>query len=153
MTMKNIYIFLLILTTAIPAMSQQMIVEKGSNSESIDFANLDKITFSGSTVKIVQSDGTTSQAAMGDITRIRFSNYSNIGHAGNTKENLLERVSNEEIAINCDAGAIVSIYDTTGSQRICMRLKSDNGTISIAHLPKGIYIIKVDNRTAKFLKR
>ena len=80
-------------------MAQQILIEKGGNTETVEFENLDKITFNGTTVKIVR------------------------------------------------------IYNIIGNQLMCVRQKSANGIISIADLPQGIYIIKINDQTAKFVKR
>ena len=151
--MKKLYTLLLLFILTMPAMSQQMLVEKSGNTETIEFSNLDKITFNGTTVNIKQSNGTTSQVTMGEIDRITFSNYTNIDNLESCTNALFNYISSDEIAVNCCAGEIIRIYDVIGSQIICVRQNADNATISIAQLPKGIYIIKANDRTAKFIKR
>lgn len=157
--MKKIYTLLLLLIIGIPAMAQQMFVEKSNGTETIEFSMFEKITFSGTTVKITQTDGTESQAVMSDIARIHFSDYvadSDYVAVENIEVNdksLFTYISSDEIAINCNAGDIVRIYDVIGSQLICTRLNSDNSIISITQLPKGIYIININDRSAKFVKR
>ena len=151
--MKKLYTLLLLFILTMPAMSQQMLVEKSGNTETIEFSNLDKITFNGTTVNIKQSNGTTSQVTMGEIDRITFSNYTNIDNLESCINALFNYISSDEISVNSSAGEIIRIYDVIGSQIICVRQNADNATISIAQLPKGIYIIKANDRTAKFIKR
>ena len=134
-------------------MAQQILIEKGGNTETVEFNNLDKITFSGTTVKILQTDGTATDTSMGDIDRICFSNYSNIMNFGVENNCFVSYISNDAIAVNCNAGETVTIYNIIGTELICIRQKSANGIISIAQLPKGIYIIKSNDQTAKFVKR
>ena len=151
--MKKIYTLLLLLIIGIPAMAQQMFVEKSNGTETIEFSMFEKITFSGTTVKITQTDGTESQAVMSDIARIHFSNYVAVENIEVNDKSLFTYISSDEIAINCNAGDIVRIYDIIGSQLICTRLNSDNSIISITQLPKVIYIININDRSAKFVKR
>ena len=151
--MKKIYTLLLLLIIGIPAMAQQMFVEKSNGTGTIEFSMFEKITFSGTTVKITQTDGTESQAVMSDIARIHFSNYVAVENIEVNDKSLFTYISSDEIAINCNAGDIVRIYDVIGSQLICTRLNSDNSIISITQLPKGIYIININDRSAKFVKR
>ncbi len=151
--MKKIYTLLLFLVFCLPGMAQQILIEKGGNTETVEFENLDKITFSGTTVKILQTNGTETSASMGEIERIHFSNYSSIDEVGMRKENIFNYISNDCIAINCNAGDIVRIYNIIGNQLMCVRQKSANSIISIANLPQGIYIIKINDQTAKFVKR
>ena len=151
--MKKLYTLLLFIIAALPMSAQQIFVEKGNNTETIDFANLDKITFSGTTVNILQTDGTTTSAAMSDINRIHFSSYNSIDNLKATTDELINYISNDYIAVNCHAGESICIYNIIGTKLICTRQQSDNGIISIANLPKGIYIIKTNDQTAKFVKR
>lgn len=151
--MKKFYTIILFLAAAIPAMAQHMIVEKGSISETIEFSEFEKITFDDVTVNITKADGTTLSAAMSEISRIHFGDYSNIDNLELEAEKLIAYVSNDAIAVNCRAGITIAVYDIIGTEVICTRQKADNGVVSIAQLPKGIYIIKVDDRTAKFVKR
>lgn len=151
--MKKLYTLLLFIIATLPISAQHIFVEKGNNTETIEFAKLDKITFSGTTVNILQTDGTTTSAAMSDINRIHFSSYNSIDNLKATTDELINYISNDYIAVNCHAGESICIYNIIGTKLICTRQQSDNGIISIAHLPKGIYIIKTNDQTAKFVKR
>ena len=151
--MKKLYTLLLFIIATLPIYAQQIFVEKGSNTETIEFAKLDKITFSGTTVNILQTDGTTTSAAMSDINRIHFSSYNSIDILKATNCELINYISNDYIAVNCHAGESICIYNIIGTKLICTRQQSDNGIISIAQLPRGIYIIKTNDQTAKFVKR
>ena len=151
--MKKLYTLLLFIIATLPISAQQIFVEKGNNTETIEFAKLDKITFSGTTVNILQTDGTTTSAAMSDINRIHFSSYNSIDNLKATTDELINYISNDYIAVNCHAGESICIYNIIGTKLICTRQQSDNEIISIAHLPKGIYIIKTNDQTAKFVKR
>ena len=124
--MKKIFTILLMLA-ALPAAAQQMLVDKNiGENEIVDLENLKQITF-------------------GDYTAI-----------GDVKENceeLITYVSSDEIAVNCAAGSTVTIYSLVGTQVLNVRLGSDYGRISIAGLPKGVYIVKAQERTAKIVRR
>ena len=76
--MKKIYTLLLFLVFCLPGMAQQILIEKGGNTETVEFNNLDKITFSSDTVKILQTNGTEFTASMGEFERIQFSIYRSI---------------------------------------------------------------------------
>lgn len=151
--MKKVYTLLLFLIASLPIMAQQIIVEKNADNVTIDFNKLDKITFSGTTVKIAKTDGTATEASMGEINRIYFSGYNCIDNLEAQSKEIISYISNEDIAVNCNAGEIVTIYNIIGKQLICIRQKADNGIINIAQLPKGIYIIRTNDQTAKFVKR
>ena len=151
--MKKFYTLLLFLIATLPSMAQQIIVEKGANIETIEFSKLDKITFSGTTIKIQQTDGTAIESSMNEINRIYFSNYNSIENIGEQNSKIISYISNEYIAVNCNTGEFVAIYNLIGQELICTRQKSDNSIISISHLPIGIYVIRINDQTAKFVKR
>lgn len=150
---KSLTILLFAIAIALPAGAQQMLVEKsGYENEIINLENLKQITFEGTTVIIEQTDGKTSNTSMGDISRIYFGDFSSIEDITRDKE-LLEYISCDEIAVNSPAGTTVTIYHVTGMQVMTTRLEADGGHISIAGIAKGVYILKSDDRTAKFVRR
>ncbi len=152
--MKKLFTILLILASALPVTAQQMLIEKeGSNNEIVNLGNLKQITFNGNTVTVEQNDGTKSDNAMSAISRISFGNYTTIGKTIPCSDALVTYITSDEIAVNCEAGSPVTIYNVVGNQVLCTRLNADYATISIANLPKGIYIVKANDRSAKIIRR
>ena len=152
--MKKILFIISFISLAATATAQHLMVEKtGYENEIITLANLKQITFNGTTVKIEQNDGTESQVAMGDVSRIYFGDLSSISKIGHQEGSLVEYLSFDEIAINSDAGSLVTIYNLTGAQMICRRIDTEGEAISIASLPQGIYIVKANEKTTKIIKR
>ena len=135
------------------ATAQHMVVETAGGNEVFTLENLKQITFNGTTVNIEQSNGEKSSASMGDIKRIYFDDMSSIADINAQDNNLVEYLSHDEIAINSQAGSIVTIYNLTGAQLLTRRIDAQGETISIAGLPQGIYIIKAEERTTKIIKR
>ena len=169
--MKHIFTALLFVA-CLPISAQHMLIEKsGNNNEIVELGKLKKITFDGTTVNIEQTDGTRSSSAMGDIGHIYFGDYTSIDEVKPIERefirymNILTEmgysnvrgylwyISKNEIAINCPAGTLITVYDVIGSQVISTRLGGDGDTINIAGLPKGIYIVKANDKTAKIIKR
>ena len=152
--MKKTVTILLLLLSCLPAAAQQMLIEKiGSNNEIVSLENLKQITFSGSTVNVELTDGTKSSTDMAAIDVISFGDYTTIWQIRPEGGELAAYVSSDEIAIDGKAGSHVTIYNVVGTQVLNTRLDADYGQISIANLPKGIYIIKCNERTAKIVKR
>ena len=144
----------LLLATCLSATAQHMLIDKGGDSnEVVALDDLKKITFNGTTVNVEQTDGTKSSSSMGEINRIYFGDFTSIDETRPQSRELISYITREDIAINCTAGTLVTFYDVIGAQVISIRLKNDRETISISHLPKGIYIVKANDKTAKILKR
>ncbi|MBR5594097.1 MAG: T9SS type A sorting domain-containing protein [Bacteroidaceae bacterium] len=152
--MKKILLIVSLITLATTAAAQHLVVEKtGVDNEIVTLDNLKQITFDGITVNIEQNDGTKNSTTMGNINRIYFSDLSSIADIQQQDDNLVEYLSADEIAINADAGSAVSIYSLTGASLLTKRINAQGSAISIANLPKGIYIVKANERTTKIIKR
>ena len=135
------------------ATAQHMVVETAGGNEVFTLDNLKQITFNGTTVNIEQSNGAKSSASMGDIKRIYFDDMSSIADINAQGGDLVEYLSHDDIAINSEAGSMVTVYSLTGAQLLSRRIDTQGETISIAALPQGIYIVKANGRTTKIIKR
>ncbi|MBO7192958.1 MAG: T9SS type A sorting domain-containing protein [Bacteroidaceae bacterium] len=152
--MKKILFIISFISIAATATAQYLIIEKpGYENEVLQFDDLKQITFSGTTVNIEQNDGKISNASMGDISRIYISDNSSIADIEQQEGNLVEYLSFDEIAINADAGSMATIYNLTGALIMRKQINSQGEPISIATLPKGIYIVKANEKTTKIIKR
>ena len=152
--MKRLLLIISLTAIAATATAQHLVVEKaGFENEIIALDNLKQITFDGTTVNIEQHDGTLRNETMGDSSRLNFSDLSSIHGTPQQSDRLVEYLSADEIAINAGAGSTVGIYSLTGAQLLTTRLNAQGGTMSIANLPQGVYIIKTNERTAKIIRR
>ena len=151
--MKKLLFIISFIAIAGTATAQHMVVETAGGNEVFTLENLKQITFNGTTVNIEQSNGEKSSASMGDIKRIYFDDMSSIADVNAQGNNLVEYLSHDEIAINSQAGSIVTLYNLTGAQLLTRRIDAQGETISIAGLPQGIYIVKANGRTTKIIKR
>ncbi|MBR5477078.1 MAG: T9SS type A sorting domain-containing protein [Bacteroidaceae bacterium] len=151
--MKKLLFIISLLAIAGTATAQHMVVETAGGNEVFTLDNLKQITFNGTTVNIEQSNGEKSSATMGDIKRIYFDDMSSIADVNAQGNNLVEYLSHDEIAINSEAGSMVTLYNLTGAQLLTRRIDTQGEAISIAGLPQGIYIVKANGRTTKIIKR
>ena len=152
--MKKLLFLISFIAMATVATAQHMVVEMtDSNNQVVKLESLRQITFNGTTVNIEQTDGTKSSTSMGNIGRIYFGDLSSIADMPAHSENLVEYLTTDEIAINSEAGSMVTIYNLTGAQLLTRRIDAEGETISIADLPQGIYIVKANERTTKIIKR
>ena len=152
--MKRFYILIAILFTVAPVFAQSLYVEKSFGSDLVDFGALQKITFDNGKMNLHTHDGGVASYQLSDVDRIT-NNYglSLSVDAVEQKGDLVSSVSDEHIVVNCPAGTSVEIFSVCGAKVLSQRLDSENGTISISSLPKGVYILRANGRTAKFLKR
>ena len=88
--MKKLLFIISFIAIAGTATAQHMVVETAGGNEVFTLENLKQITFNGTTVNIEQKQS-----------------IDNVGELG---DNLIEYLSFDEIAINCEAGSMVAIY-------------------------------------------
>ena len=139
----------------VPAFSQRIVVEKNNNAtQAVDLHNFQRITFNGSVLNILQTNGTATSTEMSDIVRIYFDDYTRINEVNfNDGKELVAYISPDEIAVNCEAGEEIAIYNISGTMVLKERQNSEGGSISIANLPKGLYLLRAKSQTVKILKR
>ena len=135
--------------------AQHIIVLKTDNgSQAVELQKFRRMTFSGTSVNIMQADGTVESADMSDITRIYFGDYTGIKNVDfNGGKELVSYISADEVAVNCEAGKEIAIYNVSGTMVLKSVQDSDGGSVSIANLPKGIYLLRANGQTVKIIKR
>lgn len=153
--MKRFLIIAILFIAAIPSFAQRIVLEKNdSGKQAVALQNFRRITFNGSTVNIAQNDGTIIGTEMSDIAKIYFDDYTRIGEVDfNEGKDLISYISSDEIAVNCKAGEEIAIYNVSGSMVQQKIQESDGGSISIANLPKGIYLLRANRQTVKLIKK
>ena len=152
--MKKLLFIISFFAIAGTATAQHIAIEKGTGDIfAIELSELKQITFNGTTVNIENNTGAIYSSSMGDISRIYFDDLSSIADIEQQGGNLVEYLTPDEIAINSEAGSMVTIYSLTGTQLLTRRIDAQGDPISIASLPQGIYIVKANGRTTKILKR
>ena len=142
--MKKLIIFFTFALLTISAMSQsQITIEKVSgDTQTMLWENFRKITFDGSKVNILSNKGESISNQMADIMRITTTLVETGIETPAENCGLLNFVSSNEIAVNCQAGELVCVYSISGSIVLSQRLSNDNGCINVAHLPKGVYLLQ-----------
>ena len=153
--MKRFLIIAILFIAAIPSFAQRIVLEKNdSGKQAVALQNFRRITFNGSSVNIAQNDGTIIGTEMSDIAKIYFDDYTRIGEVDfNEGKDLISYISSDEIAVNCKAGEEIAIYNVSGSMVQQKIQESDGGSISIANLPKGIYLLRANRQTVKLIKK
>lgn len=155
--MRRFFLIAISVLLALPAISQDirtnLIIKTNTGEQTVQFDELRRITFSGTTVQVEKFNGTTISSDMADIIYFSAKPESTNIVTPQNSGNLVEHISSDAISINANAGATIEIYNMSGSHIVTKQLDAENGTISIATLPKGIYILRAAGRTAKFLKR
>ena len=153
--MKKILTLFILMVATLSVSAQHIIVLKTDNgSQAVELQKFRRMTFSGTSVNIMQTDGTVASADMSDITRLYFGDYTGIENVDfNGGKELVAYISPDEIAVNCEAGKEIAIYNVSGTMVLKEIQDSEGGRVSIANLPKGIYLLRANGQTVKIIKR
>lgn len=103
---------------------------------------------------IVCKDGTLVSGVK--TVSVRRTTLSGIGAATGQAEGVpvLEQAAGDRLTVRgCRPGSRISVYTAGGSETIGMTAAGADATISISGLPAGIYILKVDGLSVKFMKK
>jgi hypothetical protein len=153
--MKKLFVLFTLMVALLPVSAQHIIVLKTENAaQAVELSKFRRMTFSGTTVNLMQTDGTVSSADMSDITRIYFGDFTGITNVDfNGGKELVSYISSDEVAVNCEAGEEITIYNVSGTMVHKEVQDRDGGSVSIANLPKGIYLLRANRQTVKIIKK
>lgn len=143
----------------LPVKSQTVFLDirkwSGDNQK-IELKALNKITFSSNDLVLNYFSGTNENIATSLIQNIVFSKATGFKDVNADKSTVLvyPNPSNDFITIKNtpEIEVNITIYSISGIQIMSLQSYSVNEPINISHLNKGIYILKVNNKTLKFTK-
>ncbi|MGN0225468.1 MAG: T9SS type A sorting domain-containing protein [Prevotella sp.] len=135
--------------------SMLVVTPLDNNAEKLvtNIADIRKVSFGSGQMTITSNNGNVSSIAMNSVMSLKFTDDANFISALKDGKSTIAPYCNGEWmgvnGLNGEAKAIVC--DTAG--RIVMSLDRWNGSpVSIATLPKGVYILKVNDSSIKFTK-
>lgn len=142
---------------ASPVIAQYgVVVQYTSNHEqTFILNNQGKIYFSDNNLIIDQSNGLTQTIDIADIRKLYFRNNLSINEDVVSDDNINiypNPASNNFKLSNIKPNSLISIYSLDGRLLINQYNSSDQ-YIYIDNLQKGLYIVKVENKTFKLIKQ
>lgn len=131
-----------------------VVTGNGGTATSVEISKISEITFDGNTMLVVTPDGRLSFHT-DDISQISF----DLSLSGTDKitsslsENLNISTDNGIVTVSAADGMAVTldIFDIKGACRMSLRA---NGTVTAdtSTLPKGVYIIKANDKVVKYIR-
>ena len=158
--MQEILIIGLLLLTSHFAKADELISIYLSNSEHspvrIDVANISTIKFKSTKIVVNKIDNTSSDFYFSDIEKITFNEEGTSIETHNaTSASIFPNPVNDEIIIqNAESiyGSDIYIYSMTGV--LVNKFSQWNGeAIDASHFSPGVYFIKTNSTTLKFIKQ
>lgn len=111
-----------------------------------------KITIDGDNVNVTFSDGSMTSFDMDDIV-VNFSMPTDVATLQNKLFAINSSVENELILSGVDAGKRLSILSVSGISVYTGNTESDETRIDISGMASGIYLLNVDGKVVKFIKK
>lgn len=154
--MKNLRLCMMtavLLFTALTSMQAQvkMIVNTNSGtSKEYTLADIGKMTFGENTLNIFGKEAST--FSFSDLRSIKFNLTTGINATQGETGQMKVMISNDMLSVSGISGtANAAIFSVNGQQMTSLR--AWNGApVSIANLPKGVYILNIKNQSFKFIR-
>lgn len=158
--MKKIKLFLIAIvlmigTTCYAEDFSYLTIQKNdaSNTEqSFSLSLLSKLTFSNGSLILTMGDGTTSSFTLTDLNLMFFSNQATGIQSAQTSSKLAI-LNNGVLTISTESGAKISLFQTNGALVRTLTTTDNETEINIGSLPKGIYLLKINDKVQKILNR
>jgi hypothetical protein len=156
--MKRLFylIFAFLFAGGIQINAQQMIVY-ASNGEETKFEESDytqcKVTFSEGKMLFHVGGAVKNTFDIKSIQRISFYGLQSAASGVTEGETIQYFPEAEMFAVNAHPGSLVAVYNLNGTEALSFVHTIASSTVSIAHLPAGVYVIVVGNETLKFVKQ
>ena len=137
--------------------SNALILEKtDGTTQSIAFAKLKKITFSGTNLLLNYQSDPNESVSLLTIRKMIFGTYTAVNRitVDNTALVVYPNPSTDFICVKnrtVEKSKVV-IYSISGAQVLCVNSYSGDDKIDVRSLRRGMYILKLDNQAFKFTK-
>jgi hypothetical protein len=164
---KKIRFFMVVfwgVALAFHANAQRMVVDTGDGSDTLDIVNtLQKFSFSDDNLLVDLIGGSVKTYNLAGVRKISFvtdgsidvptaitdpelSSAQGISLYPNPAENMLYLKNLPEGISLC------SIYTAAGILVLSVQTSGEGNSINISNLPKGLYLIRINNQALKFIK-
>jgi hypothetical protein len=143
------------LSTVKSQQSNLVVKLKNGISNSVSIRNIKKINFAESMMNINVFEGTNAVYSNSDIQKMYFESATEVPSV-TEKVNLFIYPNPTTGLIYfkglTDEPAVMRIYNTSGIQLFAGKINSSVGSFDVSFLPRGIYLLNINNQLAKLIK-
>lgn len=152
---RNLYLILaLLLLGVVQVQAQQVAVvtaDKTTEYGYHPYGNA-KITFSNGQMLFHYDGSVVGSYSIKDVKKLFFYITGSVNEIQKNKV-LAYSSDREELFVNSPAGTSVVVFHANGNRVLSHLQTIASSTISVAHLPAGIYMVVVGSETLKFVKQ
>ena len=117
------------------------ITKTSGTTEQLAVKNVKKITFADGNMVVTKSDGNTASYVITEINKITFG----------TTDGIVNKNIGTDKFVSLKGEGTAQVYNVKGQLIKSVAVKG-NSSLNIADLTKGVYVIKLNNQTAKIVK-
>lgn len=129
-----------------------MLNHKDGSYTSTEISKIDNVAFDSGYVIVALKDGSNSSTEMAKLSKISFSNGSGVEETIHN-ETPMVLISSDILTITGNQPQYsAKIYSVNGTL-VASTIVENMGTMSISALSSGVYFLKIDSTTIKFIKR
>lgn len=163
MNKRNLFLLLFLLSASLllPALAQDMIVKAvDGNEEAKKVYTIQTITFSDGNMMMNLKSGSSETKSISEIRKLYFNGLF-LGTGELENSGVSDDISiypnpvihtiyfNGNIKDNSD----VSVYSIDGRLKLSTQLQSGTNSINAENLESGLYVLRINNRTIRFIKQ
>ena len=148
--MKKALLTLLIASMAAPVFAQDMTIQKtDGSSETVSMEQLHKLTFPGTDMVVTREDGRQSTYSISTISLLNF--------IGQTRVQTIKAIEgkleydNATAIVTDSKGQTLSVFNLSGKVVLEESIISDYQEIDLSSLTKGMYLLRLGNKTVKIV--
>lgn len=125
----------------------------GNSETSVVLSSLSKITFNNGSMQLYNATGTSlGTYSLSDLNMMYFSATATAIQSVNTNQSS-SVFSNGVLKIDATSGSKISLYQTSGTMVKSFSSAAEESEINMGSLPKGVYLLKVNDKVTKILNR
>ena len=151
----SLTLVLQIVTSTAYSLTYLDITNLNGSEKKIDLGTLGKITFSGTDMVLNYLNGISEPIDITSVQKMVFNNATSIPKI-ETSEKISfypNPVTSSIFLKNFPFGDLdISVFGLSGTIALKFRVPSTSGQIDVSSLPKGFYLLKVNNQVFKFSK-
>ena len=160
--MQKSLLFLFFLGAALTARAEWVVVQHGGTATTVSHADVRRITFEGGNMVTLMADGTQQSVPIADIDKCVFSAPTQTGISKTATPQAAVRFAGDEMTLSGAADGETAIIAADGETAVIAadgtvvqrsKIIGGTATLSLAGLPKGVYVVKTPSGTFKIMKQ
>lgn len=137
----------------VPVSAQSILIQgKDGGTTELSIGELRKLSFEGSNMIATYNSGNRDSYAMSAIGKLQFDGSLAVQPVSLMEDHISYSASIGQAQVLGSKGQNLSVYSVSGSKLLDLRIDSDEETVDLSGLQKGVYLLKLGSRTIKIAR-